>query len=407
MVLWPECPAPGGGGRSVRNPGQRPRGGQPAGPGGALAWGARHGAASWRLMARTPDFDAWLIAWPSGGKVELHDHGTFDGGRERDQRRARRGGALARRHGPALPGPPRTPRGPRSASAPGMCTMSRTSRTARSEPARLQPRPTTMTFYESAGERLVVREVAWTDDGSGEFEERTTTSPRLGTGGTGGGLPLTADDHRVTARSADDLVARGPPTDRAGRAGRARAAPGRAVRSWSTSGRPPSAPAEGELGFGLVVERNVLEWRFDLTGTTPCPRSAATTSQSWWCARRDTRPAWPPTRCASWVSPTPPTWRGATRRGAAGVGVARRPAALGVAPGRPTVSTSGHPGSDRHVPAPPFTPGEAGRRLAAYAAGRQRRPQARRAEACAGPVTTGPHRIPRPSPGRPPGAPRR
>src|SRR5580658_6628042 len=33
----------------------------------------------WRLMARTPDFDAWLIAWPSGGKVELHDHGTSTG----------------------------------------------------------------------------------------------------------------------------------------------------------------------------------------------------------------------------------------------------------------------------------------------------------------------------------------
>jgi len=28
---------------------------------------------SWRLMARTRDFDAWLIAWPKGGKVELHD----------------------------------------------------------------------------------------------------------------------------------------------------------------------------------------------------------------------------------------------------------------------------------------------------------------------------------------------
>jgi rhodanese-related sulfurtransferase len=29
--------------------------------------------------------------------------------------------------------------------------------------------------------------------------------------------------------------------------------------------------AEGELGFGLVVERNVLEWRFDLTGTHALP----------------------------------------------------------------------------------------------------------------------------------------
>jgi hypothetical protein len=35
---------------------------------------------SWRLVARTADFDAWLIAWPSGGKVELHDHGGSRGG---------------------------------------------------------------------------------------------------------------------------------------------------------------------------------------------------------------------------------------------------------------------------------------------------------------------------------------
>jgi hypothetical protein len=34
---------------------------------------------SWRLVARTPDFDAWLIAWPRRGKVELHDHGTSGG----------------------------------------------------------------------------------------------------------------------------------------------------------------------------------------------------------------------------------------------------------------------------------------------------------------------------------------
>ena len=32
------------------------------------------------------------------------------------------------------------------------------------------PALTSMTFYEVAGDRLVVREVAWTDDGSGEFE---------------------------------------------------------------------------------------------------------------------------------------------------------------------------------------------------------------------------------------------
>lgn len=29
--------------------------------------------------------------------------------------------------------------------------------------------------------------------------------------------------------------------------------------------------AEGELGFGLIVERNVLEWRFDLAGGHTLP----------------------------------------------------------------------------------------------------------------------------------------
>jgi rhodanese-related sulfurtransferase len=29
--------------------------------------------------------------------------------------------------------------------------------------------------------------------------------------------------------------------------------------------------AEGDLGFGIIVERNVLEWRFDLTGSHTLP----------------------------------------------------------------------------------------------------------------------------------------
>ena len=33
------------------------------------------------------------------------------------------------------------------------------------------PALTSMTFYEVTGDQLVVREVAWTDDGSGEFED--------------------------------------------------------------------------------------------------------------------------------------------------------------------------------------------------------------------------------------------
>jgi mannose-6-phosphate isomerase-like protein (cupin superfamily) len=34
---------------------------------------------AWRLIAQTDDFDAWLIAWPGGGTVDLHDHGGSRG----------------------------------------------------------------------------------------------------------------------------------------------------------------------------------------------------------------------------------------------------------------------------------------------------------------------------------------
>src|ERR1700683_237025 len=46
-----------------------------------LTWeGARNVVErSWRLVARTDEFDAWLIAWPAGGRVELHDHGWSRG----------------------------------------------------------------------------------------------------------------------------------------------------------------------------------------------------------------------------------------------------------------------------------------------------------------------------------------
>jgi uncharacterized cupin superfamily protein len=34
---------------------------------------------SWRLIAKTSDFDAWLIAWPGGAIADLHDHGGSRG----------------------------------------------------------------------------------------------------------------------------------------------------------------------------------------------------------------------------------------------------------------------------------------------------------------------------------------
>ena len=69
----------------------------------------------------------------------------------------------------------------------------------------------------------------------------------------------------MTARSADDLLA-------AARARIRRFEPEELERLLADGAlvvdiRPAAQRAtEGELGFGLVVERNVLEWRFDLSG---------------------------------------------------------------------------------------------------------------------------------------------
>ncbi len=47
----------------------------------ALYWPEAAGVVQreWRRVARMPDFDAWLIAWPPGGQVALHDHGASAG----------------------------------------------------------------------------------------------------------------------------------------------------------------------------------------------------------------------------------------------------------------------------------------------------------------------------------------
>ena len=34
---------------------------------------------SFELIARTPTYEAWVIAWPTGGGIELHDHGGSSG----------------------------------------------------------------------------------------------------------------------------------------------------------------------------------------------------------------------------------------------------------------------------------------------------------------------------------------
>ena len=126
----------------------------------------------WRLMARTPDFDAWLIAWPSGGRVELHDHGDSTGAVSVIS------GALVE----AVPWRDDTGRLSlvrhelQTGATLGFDAGHVHDVTNESEHHALSlhvysPALTSMTFYEVAGEQLVVREVAWSDDGSGEFED--------------------------------------------------------------------------------------------------------------------------------------------------------------------------------------------------------------------------------------------
>ena len=74
----------------------------------------------------------------------------------------------------------------------------------------------------------------------------------------------------MTAHSADDLLA-------SARAKIRRVEPDEldaltAAGALVVDIRPAAQRAvEGELGFGLIVERNVLEWRFDLSGNHTLP----------------------------------------------------------------------------------------------------------------------------------------
>jgi hypothetical protein len=127
---------------------------------------------SWRLMARTPDFDAWLIAWPSGGKVELHDHGTSTG-------------AVSVISGSLVEAVPwRDDTGRLSlvrqqlhaGATLGFGAGHVHDVTNESDEPALSlhvysPALTTMTFYEVDGVRLVVRDVVCSGDGSGEFDD--------------------------------------------------------------------------------------------------------------------------------------------------------------------------------------------------------------------------------------------
>lgn len=135
---------------------------------GALDTGRR----SWRLMARTPDFDAWLIAWPSGGKVELHDHGSS-------------AGAVSVISGALVEAVPwRDDAGRlslvrqelRAGATLGFGAWHVHDVTNESDGHALSlhvysPALTSMTFFDLAGDRLVARATEWVTDGCGELED--------------------------------------------------------------------------------------------------------------------------------------------------------------------------------------------------------------------------------------------
>ena len=135
-------------------------------------------------MARTPDFDAWLIAWPKGGKVELHDHGASIG-------------AVSVISGTLVEAVPWR-------SDTGRLTLVRhelqagatlgfgaghihdvTNETAEHALSLhvYSPALSSMTFYELTEDQLVVRDVTWSADGSGEFEHGNEEEP-VGTAAT-------------------------------------------------------------------------------------------------------------------------------------------------------------------------------------------------------------------------------
>jgi predicted metal-dependent enzyme (double-stranded beta helix superfamily) len=135
-------------------------------------------------MARTPDFDAWLIAWPRGGKVELHDHGVSTG-------------AVSVISGALVEAVPRRDDSGRltlvrhelgAGATLGFGAGHVHDVTNESDEHALSlhvysPALTSMTFYELTEDHLVVRDVAWSTDGSGEFEYGEDREP-AGAGAT-------------------------------------------------------------------------------------------------------------------------------------------------------------------------------------------------------------------------------
>jgi len=141
---------------------------------------------SWRLVARTPDFDAWLIAWPTGGKVELHDHGAASG-------------ALSVISGTLVEAVPRRDETGRLSLVHNELRAGTTLgfgtghvHDVTNEAGELalslhvySPALTTMTFFDLEGDHLVAKGLRWAYDGSEEHDPALDLTSWAGAGAAG------------------------------------------------------------------------------------------------------------------------------------------------------------------------------------------------------------------------------
>jgi hypothetical protein len=151
---------------------------------------------SWRLVARTVDFDAWLIAWPVGGAVELHDHGGSGGAVSVITGTLTE--AVPRRDGTGRLSLVRNELHAQTTLGFGTGHVHDVTNQSAGPAVSLHvysPALTSMTFFDVVEDRLVAREVHWAFDGG---EEHSREEHSRGPGPASG--PVSSDPCEVAAR---------------------------------------------------------------------------------------------------------------------------------------------------------------------------------------------------------------
>ena len=233
-------------------------------------------------LAATDEYEVWLLTWLPGQGTDLHDHGGSAGAFAVVVRQVTEYTLAPARTGPGAATPARHRRRPlvRPPSRPPVVN-------AGDRPAVTVhvygPALTTMSRYRIEDGALMLA-ASIGPGGSGE--------PGAAGGRAARGIDEILAEARARLRRLD--TARGPP----------RPAEGAVLVDI----RPAAQRAAfGEIPDALIVERNVLEWRFDPRARPACrgERYDLPWSSS---ARRATRPRSPPPPCRTSVCPTRPMW---------------------------------------------------------------------------------------------------